>query len=279
MDELDGSDTLVIYHGSCNDGHCAAWVARKVFPKAKFFPACHGTPPPDVRGKHVLMFDFVYKRAVMENLHDKAASLVAIDHHKTAADDLAGLPYCRFDMSKSGATLAWDYFRDLGRLTGERPWLVSYTEDRDLDRWALPYTREVNAALTTHPLDFGVWDSLEAIYPTPTSGGLINDGRTVLRCHERLIETVLKHSRRVRLDDYVVKAGNTPVLHGEVAARLAEDGPFGISWYEREDGRYIYSLRSREDGVDVSAVAAAHGGGGHEHSAGFSADDLILSNL
>lgn len=33
---------LVIYHGGCWDGFCAAWLFRKAFPDAEFFPAQYG---------------------------------------------------------------------------------------------------------------------------------------------------------------------------------------------------------------------------------------------
>lgn len=274
-----GDNTLVIYHGCCNDGFCAAWVARKVLPNAQFYPACHGTPPPDVRGKDVLMLDFAYKRRVMEALAADARSMLVLDHHKTAEADLTGLSFCRFNMAKSGATMSWEHFRD--NIKGGMPWLVAYAEDRDLNKWSLPFTREINAALTTYPMDFRVWDALERVYPTEevAASSLVVDGRTALRCHDRLIETVVLHSRLVRMDEHIIRAGNTSVLHGEVAAKLAQDHLFGLSWYKREDGKFMYSLRSREDGIDVSEIASRHGGGGHHHAAGFETDTLILTDV
>ncbi len=225
------------------------------------------------------MLDFAYKRPVMLDIEKQAKSLLVLDHHKTAKEDLEGLPFCVFDMAKSGATMAWDHCK--GKLKGEMPWLVSYAEDRDLEKWSLPFSREINAAITSFPLDFKIWDALDKVYPASsvTKSALVADGRTALRCHERLIETVVLHSRLVRLGDHVIKASNTSVLHGEVASKLAQDNEFGLAWYKREDGKYIYSLRSREDAVDVSSIATSFGGGGHPHSAGFSSDELILSDV
>jgi hypothetical protein len=51
-----------------------------------------------------------------------------IDHHKTALEDLAGLPslHTFTDLERSGATLAWDYlFPDK-----PRPLLLGHIEDR-----------------------------------------------------------------------------------------------------------------------------------------------------
>jgi nanoRNase/pAp phosphatase (c-di-AMP/oligoRNAs hydrolase) len=274
-----GSKTLIIFHGQCSDGWCAAWVAKKVFPDAQFYPATHGTKPPDVDNKDVYIFDFAYKRNTMLELKSRANSIELYDHHKTAAKELGDLSFCKFDMSKSGATLAWDVFRN--KIKGEMPWLVSYTEDRDLSKFILPFSREINAALGSYPFDFNVWDALERVYPTSyiTNSSLVHDGRVILRFQERLIEMVLHHARKVELDGYKVMAANTAVVHGEVATKLAQDNPFGISWYKREDGKIVYSLRSRNNGVDVSAVAYNHGGGGHARSAGFESTELVLRDL
>lgn len=279
MDEQDGSNTLVIYHGQCSDGLCAAWVARKVLPNAQFFPAIHGQPPPDVSGKDVYLFDFAYKRPTILEMHERAKSLAVIDHHKTAAKDLSDLPFCTFDMSRSGATLAWEHFKN--RIKGEMPWLVSYVEDSDLCKFSLPFSREINASLNSYPFDFKVWDALERVYPTSyiANTALVHDGKVILRFRERLVEMVLQHARRVELDGYRVMAANTSVVHGEVASKLAQDNPFGVAWYRREDGKIVHSLRSIETGVDVSVVAHNHGGGGHLHSAGFETTDVIFKEV
>lgn len=65
-----------------------------------------------------------------------------------------------------------------------------------------------------------------------------------------------------------------PVVNGslfmssEVAGELAEGHPFAAMYAETEKG-VIWSLRSRNDGVDVSEVAKRYGGGGHKNAAGF----------
>jgi len=44
--------------------------------------------------------------------------------------------------------------------------------------------------------------------------------------------------------------------------------PFAVGWFQRCDGMFQYSLRSRGE-VDVSEVAKRFGGGGHVKAAGF----------
>lgn len=268
-------DDLVIYHGNCSDGFCAAWAARKVMPDATFRPANHGQEPPDVTGKNVYCLDFAFKRKVHLELQKKAKSLTVVDHHKTALADLQGIKGCYFDLTKSGATGAWDYFK----IKGEMPWIVSYVEDRDLNRWKLPHSHEINAAMDSYPFNFRVWDTLERLYHNPQESPLVKDGKCILRFQDRLIENIVNHSRMVEIDGYRVKAANTSCIFAQVAERLAQTQQFGLAWYLREDGKYVHSLHSRKDSVDVSVIARNHGGGGHPHSAGFETEKMILKEI
>ena len=86
--------TLCIYHGNCADGFGAAWAVRAAFDprRIEFHAGVYQSPPPDVTGRLVLMVDFSYKRPVLEEMADKALAILVLDHHKTAAEDLAGLP-------------------------------------------------------------------------------------------------------------------------------------------------------------------------------------------
>ena len=56
----------------------------------------------------------------------------------------------------------------------------------------------------------------------------------------------------------------------EVAGEIAgQDGTeFGACYFEVEQNRFQYSLRSRGD-FDVSEIAKKFGGGGHKNAAGF----------
>ena len=172
--------TLCIYHGNCADGFGAAWAVRKALGDIDFHPGVYQDPPPDVTGRDVLMVDFSYKRPVLEEMIQKARTILILDHHKTAAEDLAGLPppldgpydasgmyewakqcngpplHALFDMERSGAGITWDYFFP----DTPRPRLIDHIEDRDLWRFNLPGTRQIQAAVFSYPYDFEVWDDL-----------------------------------------------------------------------------------------------------------------------
>jgi nanoRNase/pAp phosphatase (c-di-AMP/oligoRNAs hydrolase) len=55
-----------------------------------------------------------------------------------------------------------------------------------------------------------------------------------------------------------------------------------MSWWQRADGKFQYSLRSRnhlkegDDSFDVSELAKLMGGGGHKNAAGFESDHMLV---
>jgi nanoRNase/pAp phosphatase (c-di-AMP/oligoRNAs hydrolase) len=71
------------------------------------------------------------------------------------------------------------------------------------------------------------------------------------------------------LDGHKVLAVNATCLMSEIGERLAQGRPFGATYFVREDGKRVWSLRSCEGGIDVSDVARRRGGGGHRAAAGF----------
>lgn len=259
---------LVIYHANCADGFAAAWVAhRHLGDGADYQPANYGEPPPDVTGRDVYVLDFSYKRPVMLEVVEKAKSVVVLDHHKTAKAELEGLPCATFDMEKSGGRLAWEHFFP-GKVS---PWLVDYTEDRDLWRWKLPHSREISAAIASHPYDFDLWDrwamNVNGGNATPTL--LAEEGRAILRYQSQQVESQVKNATEVELAGHKVLAVNATHLTSEIAGKLAEGKPFGACYFIRGDGKKVWSLRSRDGGIDVSEIAKAKGGGGHRNAAGF----------
>lgn len=269
---------LVIYHDHCPDGFAAAWAAWHQFGdgNAEYMAANYGDAPPDVAGRRVLVVDFSYPRADLEHMALVAEELQVLDHHKTAREALAGLPYAVFDMDRSGAGIAWDVLA--AKYSGEgrraRPWLIDYVEDRDLWRWKLPGSEKVNAWLGTLRYDFSVF---EAVAMNPLTDQIVAMGGAVLEANERYIESRVKEAREVVMAGHTVPIVNTTHCVSETVGRLAETRPFAVGWFQRGDGKFVFSLRSRgEGGVDVSEVAKRHGGGGHVHAAGFTLDAWAL---
>lgn len=293
--------TLCIYHGNCADGFTAAWAVRKALGETvEFHAGVYNDPPPDVKGRDVVLVDFSYKRAVMEELAKRASSVLVLDHHKSAIEDLTPICvtssygglleprawdhhlmnsgqdsfegitgaigrstiYAVFALQKSGAGIAWDFFHP-----GEaRPPLLNHVEDRDLWRFALPGTREIQAALFSYPYDFATWDLLMSL---PVER-LRDDGVAIERKHHKDIAELVGVTKRLMLiGGYAVPVANLPyTLTSDAGHLMAEGQPFAACYWDTPAGR-VFSLRSRDDGLDVSEIAKQYGGGGHRNAAGF----------
>lgn len=258
---------LCIYHGNCTDGFGAAWVVRKKYgDDVEFHAGTYQAPPPDVTGRDVIMVDFSYKKPVLEEMLTKAEGIYVIDHHKTALEDLSSIHHekfaCVFDMHSSGAGLAWHTF-----FSGqEPPALIKHIEDRDLWKFELEGTREIQAAVFSFPYDFEVWDKLMAM----DAQDLRKDGIAIERKHFKDIEELLAiTTRRMNIGGFNIPVANLPyIFSSDAGHKLATGEAFGACYWDTPEGR-IFSLRSTDAGQDVSAVAKQFGGGGHRNASGF----------
>lgn len=250
--------TVILYHAECTDGFAAAWALWKRYPDARYFAVKHGdAPPANLAGQHIVIVDFSYTRPILETMAKNSGSLVVLDHHITAEKTLSDLPYAYFDQSKSGAVLGWEWAHD-----EPVPWLLRYVQDKDLWTWALPNSREISAALASHPFDFQLWNRFE-------QQELEREGRAILRYENELVTKLAAHAVMMRFEGETIPVVQSAVLTSQIGERLSARYPFCLIWHDR-NGRRYYSLRSREEGTDVGSIAASFGGGGHTHAAGFS---------
>ena len=263
--------TLVLYHAHCPDGFGAAWAAwRRLGDDADYLPVRHGAPAPEIpTGSSVFLLDFCYRRHVIQEMRERARSLLVIDHHKTAEEELAGLDCGIFDGSQSGAVLAWKHFHPDTPV----PELLRYVMDRDLWRHELPDSREVSAALASYPMDFQVWSGLEP-------RRLAEEGVSIRRYQARAAGVLADQARLETMAGHRVPVANAPVLGSEVGEELLKrhpEAPFAAMYFDRGDGVRQWSLRSRPD-FDVSEVARRFQNGGHRQAAGFESripEDLV----
>lgn len=266
---------LVIYHAACRDGFCAAWVAyTNGWRDAEFVAGYYGQPPPDVAGRHVLITDFCYTKEQMKVLALRANYLTVYEHHKTAPEALDGLHRVSedvkivFDNTRSGAGITWDELAG-----GQRPWLVSYVEDRDLWKQALASTQEINAYIATLAFDFAVWSTTHENVSVSIAKEY---GKIALAKTDQYVREVAKNARMVTFEGQRIPLVNAPQCDiSELLHHLCEDFPFAMGWWQRADGMFIYSLRTRQDDLDVSEIAKKFGGGGHQKAAGFQLQGML----
>ena len=259
---------LTVLHHNDADGFGAAYALwAGLTDEATFIPVQYGQPVPEipVQTTELLIVDFSYDRQTLEALAAKY-DLTVLDHHKTAQQDLEGLPYAHFDMTKAGCRLAWEYIYPFQPL----PDILSYVEDRDLWKFDLPFSEEVNLYIASLPWDFEVWDNFDL-------DTAVAAGKAVKAFRDNQIQSALKNVRRMqftvngcRYEVPVVNASANVSELGNEMCKAYPEAPFSVSYCDRQDVR-SWSLRSIGE-FDVSAVAKEFGGGGHRNAAGFATE-------
>lgn len=254
---------VFLYHRDCNDGFCAAWMARKKFPDAAFISVARDEPVPEIRGKNaVYILDYSFDQDDLGWLCDNNGAVIVLDHHKSAFEKLDGFNYpgltMIFDLNKSGARITQEYF---GLPSN---WLVDYTEDYDLWRHRLEDSKAINAYLQNEKRDFAIWDQLENLSLTDIT--II--GQHYLALRDAMVNDHCNRATMITVAGHKVPAVSTTVFRSDIGAVLAMGAPFAVC-YSLAGEIVTCSLRSTPEGLDVSNIAIQFGGGGHRHAASF----------
>jgi oligoribonuclease NrnB/cAMP/cGMP phosphodiesterase (DHH superfamily) len=258
------SVTMVIYHANCNDGFGAAYSAWKSLGNRAEFIACqHGSPPPNVKGHKVAILDFSFDNATTKKLIEEADGLIIIDHHKSAMVELHDIANTKFDMSKSGAMLAWEFFHP-GK---ESPKFIQYIQDRDLWVWELPYSKEFSAAFDMVPWEFHEYEKFE---DDSVFDDAVKRGSYILAYSKTVVKKVCAKASQRKYEDYSVMVVNSSHWMSEIGASLSKECDFAMIWYyDHVERNYKCSLRAFHDAIDVSEISKKFGGGGHKKASGF----------
>lgn len=318
----------VLYHSNCFDGFGAAFAAWLRYGEdAIYIPVSYGKPAPSmIQGSQVFIVDFSYTAAQIYELSKTMSKVVVLDHHHTAKEELSfdrfkslipdawaleGPPgswfeffncEIHFDMAKSGAVMAWEYFHPNFRVEE----FFLYLQDRDLWTFTLPKSREVSMALRSYPMNFKTWSDVSGIvgqgqiieWPGIRIEDLKKEGVACRRLTEQQVSNMAAGHRWVRftLPPYssqanlefvngpesvgmcadkvgliTVPVANATVFFSEVGEELLKlnpESPFSAYYFDRGDGKRQWGFRSRP-GFDCSEISKHFGGGGHKQAAGF----------
>jgi len=279
---------FVIYHGKCTDGFtsvmcCWYWRLKQQLSvdidSIVFYPASHGSNPPDVTGKNVLMCDFSYKKDPLNNMLEKANKLLILDHHKTAQSELDEVPSINkvFDMDHCGAYITWRYF--FGYET-PLPRMITYVEDNDCWFKKQPKTLEFTSFIFSRPFEFEEYvkfldnEYLDNIVFKVGEGMVIQNEDY----KKWLAEKIVPHFIQFKGLYYFAGHLSQDILRSELGNYAFTALPylnFSVIYGNNHfTGSTGYSLRSTDDRSDVSKIAKTLGGGGHRNAAGCGSDTI-----
>lgn len=273
--ERNDPHPLVLYHGRCPDGFGSALAAWLFYEgHAEFRALDHGdiktvADLPALEGRAVYILDFSFAPELMSEIEQRAAKLVMLDHHKSAAEKLTGFA-CRcgvvhFDMGKSGARLAWEFFQ----AEREVPALVRYIEDRDIWTWQYPESAGFLAALDMEPYDFERWAQI-ASFTDEQLGEFMLRGQAMDEKFTKLAQDIAAGAEPVIFNGQQGLMVNAPgmfhSLVGDILSR--QSGTFALLWSASKGGLIKVGLRSQRD-FNCIPLAESMGGGGHAQACGF----------
>ncbi|KAL1823609.1 hypothetical protein DCAR_0311542 [Daucus carota subsp. sativus] len=303
--------SAVLYHYPCPDGAFAALAAHLYFSATSmptfFFPNTVYTPLrveelPLCEIDVAYLLDFVGPPGFVQELSSKLECVVVLDHHKTALETLnqgiavGGNVSKVIDMDRSGATIAYDFFKEkllaigdhgktINKFERVRP-LFEYIEDADLWKWKLHNSKAFSSGLKDLNVEFNanLNPSLFQQLLSLDLDSVIKQGMLSLSHKQRLIDDVLSQSYEVALGggDFgrclAANADSVTELRSELGHQLANKScrmnlrgigavVYGVPELKNDQMLKI-SLRSIEN-EDTTPISQKYGGGGHRNASSF----------
>ena len=320
-----GGSVIVGYHHPCPDGVFGALAAHLHFQRRKrpvrYVPMSVlvseaeriATFAPTLQANDTLyLIDFTGGPDFIAACCARALRVVVLDHHKTGEEDLKSPALVSlsnleayFDMDRSGATMAREFFQVEELLAGDGSdaaaaqrarvlQLFALVEDHDLWRHKLADTKLFAAGLQALKLEFDVSKDGSAGAEAAFAALLALDveatvakGREVAAEQERVIDAELAHTFRIAIPvgtegdaaTFVCLAVLTqhPDLRSTQGNLLADLSVLaglpaaGAVCYEEAAlgaGHLKVSLRSVGD-CDTTVASRRYGGGGHKNASSF----------
>lgn len=287
LEQIQKPTIHVLHHGD-SDGRFAGYAAwRRIRNEAKlreaqFIEVQYGQPfPLDIdaltKNDTIFIVDFSYSREILDRVYDKVGTLVVLDHHETAEEQLRGAPYALYDATKSGALLAWEYFFP----DQKAPMTCLFVNDRDLWQWKYQdETRAFEAWLKYDRVqqDWEKWDNLS--FHEPSLKQALEMGKIIVSNNQSIIDSFVNtpgnivvnsmyHEPTGKIIKYAIYNGNA-VLISELAEKVYKslNVDLTIDWRGRGTDM-SFSLRSPyPEKCSARAFAEVYGGGGNPATAG-----------
>ncbi|KAA8542904.1 hypothetical protein F0562_024061 [Nyssa sinensis] len=316
--------TAVVYHYPCPDGAFAALAAHLYFSSIStsvlFIPNTVYSPLraeelPLNEIDEVYLLDFVGPPGFVQQISSKVDSVVVLDHHKTALEMLGAETWVAenvirvIDMDRSGATIAYDFFKEkllalenvnvadgrelaVHEFDRVRP-LFEYIEDGDLWRWHLHNSKAFSSGFKDLNIEFDVrlnpslfqQECLKFLQLLSIDlESLISQGMVSLSHKQKLINETLEQSYEIALSGGVfghclaVNADSVSELRSELGHQLAIEsrkmklrgiGAVVYKVSELQNDQLLKISLRSVENEDTTPISQQFGGGGHKNASSF----------
>ena len=291
----------VFFHHPCSDGMMAAAIATEFKPSVECFPLSH--PVLDEKfdykkceGKNILFIDIAPSSVEMfQHLKAVTKNILILDHHLSFYENVASnldadlKHHIVYNVVKSGATLAWNYFYN--EFVRNTPTIVLYIEDRDLLLDNLPGAKEVTTAIYNRPLNIMTYQHFIRMGLLDEEGlyALKEEGLNILRQQSSIVQDAVSKSEMFSEEGHQIVYANLGVeyklLINEVAEGCCQKFPICtiVAIITHENNITNFSLRcNASSDVNLAHFASnlkerkiVMGGGGHAKAAGVQRGGIV----
>lgn len=270
---------LCIYHIADHDGKGSAAIVKRVFPEIELMGLNHDMDVPfDEIRKHdkIVVCDIALPLDFMDELNQEK-ELIWIDHHisvieayeqmvSNGAKEIKGLRR----VGIAAMRLTWEYFHP-NKPEPEGLILLGLNDLFDLrDKRVRPFEYAFQSLGVNRP-DDKTWDAL--LDGTLDINEMVEKGKAILSW---IKVRNIRLSHNMAFDSeymgYKCICANMAQGYSEFFDSVPniEDYDFMCNFYMNKKNTWNLSFYSKDNGIDVSKIAASFGGGGHQHAAGAS---------
>jgi oligoribonuclease NrnB/cAMP/cGMP phosphodiesterase (DHH superfamily) len=272
---------ICVYHKRDHDGRCSASIVKSKFPDCKLIGMDHHLPFPwrDIpKGSDVIMCDFSLPIEKLKHLATRC-NFTWIDHHISIIKDAnsAGFnPKGLREIGRSGCELTWAYLYPNAEMPTAVHLLGRYDVWDESIEDAYPFQYGLQTYDTSVPYN-DLWKNLFDGNHT-LMAEIFKRGKVVMDYHRNLFKDASNLAFEATVEGYRAIVVNITVGDSTLFRYLCnpEDYEVMVNFGIR-NGEAKISIYSVHDHIDVSAIAARYGGGGHKGAAGWSMPPNKLS--
>lgn len=285
------SKVICFYHSVDNDGKSSVSIVKKRYPDLIAYGVDYKDNITNLeqfdinRDDLIFIVDFSFEPELMIELN-KNYNCIFLDHHITAIEKSIKYGYDNMkgirDIKKAGCELTWEYlFNNI-----KTPRAVSLIGRYDVwDHNKLPNIVEFERGLklyNTNPNNISFWnkllnnDSNSDIFINK----IIDKGITILKYENIKLSNTIKYKAWTRIfNNYKCLISNSelinfsPIYYSLKNIDIDHDIMITIT-YDGRLQKWLVSLRTDKENVDILSIAEKFGGGGHRGAAGFSVESL-----
>lgn len=282
---------ICLFHNSDLDGQCSGALIKMMYPECEMYGINYGEEFPwdEVAGHYdkIFVVDFCLQpfEDMVKLQRSSGYKVVWIDHHKSTIeahekwnsenDELkidgirkVGIGACK---------LVFDYIKKEAEVKKYTiPTFISLLAEYDVWDHSNPMTLPFQYGMrlqNTSPENVDFWFSL---FDVEQVNRIAEDGSIILKYEQIENEKYIKSTYfETEFEGFRCICTNKMLTNSKVFDSVWDSSKYDVMLtFGWRKGKWVVSLYTDKENVDVSKVAVKHGGGGHKGASGFSCDKL-----